>query len=500
MTTRFTTILLVLMCGLVTGLYAQSGLSPAPAGKGTGSIGTTPNDMWEVGLNVGHFFYAGDVTFNPGYGVGLHVRKSIDYVFSLRFDGLYGSASGENDGGSFQRRFESTYMSGTVFGVMSLNSLKWNKPVRSTSLYFMAGGGANNFETMYDEPIRDGSPQVETITQEGEWALHFAVGGGIGFRVNKRFNIAVEHQAAILFGSRADLADGYDPATNFRDIINFTSISLNYNLGNPNKNTEPLYWINPIEVVLDDVRQLQQQNSLAIEDSDGDGVIDAVDQEPNTPPDVPVDTKGRTLDSDRDGIPDYKDKEPYYVPRPGEVVDGAGVVTNPAYAPAAAGTVTGGGVSEDRVRELIDEALDEYRLTEEGSAVAEWFLPMIHFGVDSYTIKYSDYGTLAGIARMMKGNKNLRLVVTGFTDQTGPEAYNSQLSYQRARAVIEHLQNNHSIGRGRFVLEYLGQEGALVPSTSSYMNRRVEFRVAAPDDVEMDPPAPEINNTKGSGY
>ncbi|RME92451.1 MAG: OmpA family protein, partial [Bacteroidetes bacterium] len=31
----------------------------------------------------------------------------------------------------------------------------------------------------------------------------------------------------------------------------------------------------------------------------------------------------------------------------------------------------------------------------------------------------------------------------GFTDQTGPETYNAGLSYQRARAVIEHLTNQH---------------------------------------------------------
>ncbi|MBK7873772.1 MAG: hypothetical protein IPJ74_25500 [Saprospiraceae bacterium] len=46
-----------------------------------------------------------------------------------------------------------------------------------------------------------------------------------------------------------------------------------------------------------------------------------------------------------------------------------------------------------------------------------------------------------------------------------------------------------ALGRGRLVIQWKGQQEALVPSASSYMNRRVEFRVAAPEDVEMDPPS-----------
>jgi outer membrane protein OmpA-like peptidoglycan-associated protein len=117
------------------------------------------------------------------------------------------------------------------------------------------------------------------------------------------------------------------------------------------------------------------------------------------------------------------------------------------------------------------------------------FLPMIHFASESNQVKYSDYGTLAGVARVLKGNPNIRLVVSGHTDQTGPESLNDWLSYQRANSIIEHLVTNHGIGRGRLVLQWEGKKSALVPVTSSYMNRRVEFRVASQGDVEMDPPA-----------
>jgi len=47
----------------------------------------------------------------------------------------------------------------------------------------------------------------------------------------------------------------------------------------------------------------------ALQDSDGDGVPDQLDLEPNTPHGAEVDTHGRALDTDGDGVPDYRDKE-----------------------------------------------------------------------------------------------------------------------------------------------------------------------------------------------
>ena len=47
----------------------------------------------------------------------------------------------------------------------------------------------------------------------------------------------------------------------------------------------------------------------ALQDSDGDGVPDQLDLEPNTPNGAEVDTHGRAVDTDGDGVPDYRDKE-----------------------------------------------------------------------------------------------------------------------------------------------------------------------------------------------
>lgn len=486
--TKRTTLLLALalsVAGLANLQAQDSGATDYP----------TPKDMLEFGIGGGYAFIAGDVTHTPSYGVGLHFRKSLDYVFSLRFDGFYGQPMGEQTISEQQvRRFETTYIAGTGFGVISANSLNWNKSVRKTNLYAMIGVGGSYFKA---DSQSDGRKPVDgSFPDEGEFGFspHIAGGVGVAFRISKRMNIALEHQAFYVFGTRSDRMDGLDLGTNrFRDLLNFTALKLNFNIGNAAKASEPLYWINPLENVMSELSDIKEKQNQALNDSDGDGVPDLFDQEPNTPPGVPVDTKGRTLDSDGDGVPDYKDKEPYFPPRPGERVDEEGVVVNPI-------SPRDGGVSEDRVREIIAEELQNYSLRPGendggagggggGGQMAEWFLPMIHFSTDSDRLKYSDYGTLASIARMMKGNPSLRLVITGFADVSAGEAYNDVLSYKRAKSVVDHFVNTHGIGRGRMLIEWKGQNELLVPVGTSYMNRRVEFRVAQSGDVEMDPPA-----------
>lgn len=51
-------------------------------------------------------------------------------------------------------------------------------------------------------------------------------------------------------------------------------------------------------------------------DDDGDGVLNPLDQEPDTPKDCPVNTLGVALDTDNDGIIDCKEVETCHFPLP----------------------------------------------------------------------------------------------------------------------------------------------------------------------------------------
>jgi OOP family OmpA-OmpF porin len=450
--------------------------------------------MFEVGLHAGVPFVGGEVSPQFGYGGGIHVRIPLDHMFALRVDGLYAMAKGEQTGPA--RQFDNKWISGALFGVLTLNNMRFDRPIRKTNVYILGGAGYSSMEVTYTRSDEPRTPNPRTVKSNNPYV---AAGAGIAFRLSKRMNIGIEHITGLVPGANADQLDGIirtgGERTAFGDSFNYTNLRFNFNIGGGSK-SEPLYWVNPFEIALADIsKKANSRADLAISDSDGDGVIDVLDQEPDTAPDAIVDTKGRTLDSDRDGVPDHQDMEPYYTPRPGERINNQGVVENP---------IVGGGVTEERVIELIDQRLNQFEqnITNQGAqttnvnssaAMANLFLPMVHFSSASDVIKYSDYGTLASIARVIKGTPDLRIAVIGYTDQTGDEATNNELSYNRALAVISHLVNNHGISRGRLVLMWKGQEEALVPATSSYMNRRVEFRVAGPNDIEQDPPSMDFD-------
>jgi len=87
-------------------------------------------------------------------------------------------------------------------------------------------------------------------------------------------------------------------------------------------------------------------------------------------------------------------------------------------------------------------------------------------------------------------------VVRGYTDRVGNAANNQVLSYRRAKAVIDHLVNQHGINRSNLVLQYRGEENALVPLDKSFVNHRVEFLT---DDGTGEDPAPAGDSGRG-GY
>ena len=453
------------------------------------------HSMIEIGVRPSYMWVGGDVEAEAGYGAGFHVRKALDHIFSLRFDGLVGGSKGDNmRPAGRNRRFESDWASGTVFGVMTLNNFKWDGGVRKLNMYVMAGAGANWFESEFQDP--------EGIWQDGrnpdikrEFAPHGAGGAGIAYRISPRVNIGVEYQAIVTLGSRADLLDGYSTGSNFRDVQNVASLNLNFNLGNSAKRMEPRYWVNAFTPVREELDRVSSRIDDATTDSDGDGVVDAIDIEANTPAGVPVDTKGRTLDSDKDGVPDYRDLEPFFPPAEGESVDDNGVVLNRRNAP----------ISEARVQEMIDASLARYAERDRPSSTAvrtnsggEIFLPMIYFPINQATIRYSDYGTLSSVARVLQGNPGLRMVVRGYTDRTGNAANNVVLSYRRARAVVDHLVGQHGISRDRLILQYRGQDNAIVPLDKSVVNRRVEFLTGTAGESED--PAPAGYNGNQGGY
>src|SRR5688500_17684087 len=132
-----------------------------------------PKNMWELGIHGGHAFVSGDVEapFPAGYGFGLHIRKAINYTFSIRAEAMYQSSKGYDarassilsaerlygqniesspglaaysvDGAIYHRNYKANILSGTLEGLINMGNVLFHRPSGNTNLYFIAGVGLN---------------------------------------------------------------------------------------------------------------------------------------------------------------------------------------------------------------------------------------------------------------------------------------------------------------------------------------------------------------------
>lgn len=525
---------------------------------GQSSYSAKPKNAWELGVHFGHLFIDGDVdTKIPGgYGVGLHLRKAIHYVFSVRADFMYGQSKGidpqgwstTNFGGGLVERGSTGNFTGwdnyisspegwnpsykttqgylALQGVINIGNLLFHKDRNKWNWYTAIGVGLASHKAQLDlldangniytglEAIRgtdklltkagrkeiisdlenkyDGDYETSGFKKAGifrlgdETNIHvvFTASMGISRKLSNRFNLGLEHQLIL---SDNDYLDGIHfrsavDATNNNDISHYTNLRLGINLGNFDKVTEPLYWLNPLDAQMNDIAALKQRPILDLTDTDSDGIIDMLDQELDTPAGAPVDTRGIALDSDGDGVADYKDKEPYSPP--GYVVDKDGVANFEK-------------LTTSDVNKAIDIKLAAYKAS--NSDCGKWFLPMIHYDLDKATIKPEFYGHLHHVASVIKMCPDVCVAVVGHTDVRSSNNYNNALSYNRAENAINYLVSQYGIDRSRFKIMYGGEDAPLVSNSKRdkehYMNRRVEFRLCADGDTEMPRPTGSSNNT-----
>jgi OOP family OmpA-OmpF porin len=214
-------------------------------------------------------------------------------------------------------------------------------------------------------------------------------------------------------------------------------------------------------------------------DADGDGVADKFDLEKNTTPGVLVNSKGQTLDSDADGIADYQDREPFSPP--GFPIDSYGVAQQPDLLSEA------GRLVDDKFKVLKEDLPPPSSVTMlNDAAIVNTMLPALYFGVNSSGIGGRDLVVLGNVGNLMRTYPQLRLVVTGHSDKAGKEMNNPDVSYWRAKRVIDYLVSAFNISRSRFVLQYRANKDAVMESTHE-ANRRVQFRVATTEE-DMAPP------------
>ncbi|HZH36899.1 MAG TPA: hypothetical protein VEX65_06480, partial [Flavisolibacter sp.] len=137
--------------------------------QGTYNYPAKPRSMWELGLKGGSFMVAGDVpALFPGAGFGVHLRKALGYVFSLRLNYMYGVGKGLNWNASANYinntawaqngyrqatdprvfyNYKTNVQDLSLEGIFTLNNVRFHKSRSGIQIYGLVGIGAATYDT-----------------------------------------------------------------------------------------------------------------------------------------------------------------------------------------------------------------------------------------------------------------------------------------------------------------------------------------------------------------
>lgn len=315
----------------------------------------------------------------------------------------------ENGGGTYADLYQQAF------------ALPFEYKNRKDILDFLKDGMDDTYET-------DAQNAGERRPKLGDNTLRFSTTllAGMSYRLGKRINISLENRHTFL---RDDLLDGQQwqehpqgdaVLTGDWDSYNYVSLGLNYNLGK--RSVEPLWWINPLDYAygeLNNPRHMKLPKPV-FEDSDGDGVVDQLDREPNTPAGCPVDTHGVSLDTDGDGVPDCKDKQ---------------LITPTECQP----------VDEDGVGKCPEPECCK-NITAADASACPCDYPSLSFSGNATTLSANARTMLATVAAKMKDNPTCNITLTGYPETSKASQANCQ---RRLDAAKKYLVETEGISADR---------------------------------------------------
>lgn len=123
---------------------------------------------------------------------------------------------------------------------------------------------------------------------------------------------------------------------------------------------------------------------------------------------------------------------------------------------------------------MVDAAAMKKGLGEKGHIA----LYGIYFDTDKAVIKPESKPTLDEMAKLLNGQRDLRVFIVGHTDSQGSYDHNMQLSKARADAVAAALAGSYRIARTRLSTAGVGYLAPVGPNTTEdgrALNRRVEL-------------------------
>lgn len=255
-------------------------------------------NRWSVEAQIGatRALYA----YNSGYRMpvlglfhaGVGTRYMTNNLFGFQVDIAYDQFQNEKE----SLAFKSYYGRASVQGVFNAgNLLKFNDWTQHIGLLVHAGGG-------YSMMVAKNGNGVDNMG-------HVIVGASPIFKISERANINLDLSLTTnLSQSRTFDFTGTAP-TSQRGYIFSGAVGVAFYIGKNEKHADWYHPVDPLRKEVDSLKQVvntvqDKMNTLEsrvaqietdLQDTDGDGVADKFDLEPNSAPNAKVDTKGRQM-------------------------------------------------------------------------------------------------------------------------------------------------------------------------------------------------------------
>jgi hypothetical protein len=562
---------------ILTGLCAAMAMSPALAQETTGSAGrdmtyrgesydvldssyvpgrrmdqhrrflnnqynfpAKPRNMWEIGLHVGQYTISGDVPAllvwqKGGYGLGLHIRKALGYIMSLRLDYTYGIGKGlqwqpsENYSKNTAWNAPAKGYTGQIFYnykteahqlsldlVASTNNIKFHKAKTSVAFYGFVGIGANAYQTWVNT-TNDAAGGANYQTEFNNIIAKYP--GGIKYEDRKDVRHDLQDMMDDSYETSAENESGdrrpglfstkqLNPVATFGLGTQFR-ISKRVNISLEDRVTTVL---GTDEDLMDGQRWAEQTPGFPVITQNKDGInyfsiglnfnlgggsknveplywlnpLDYSYGELSNPRHMNL-PEPVLVDSDGDGIADQFDKCPG-TPA-GVAVDSHGCPMD----------TDGDGVPDDRDKQLITptecQPVDADGVGLNCPCHCEGDHHVVGCNIMAGSLMFSGKSSritpdmqsmLNSLAAQMAASPTCRVVIMG---GGGGSKLKEQLSWERVNNVIEYMSEHNNIDRSRFIFQYRNTAG--VPDNS------VMYRSANPGEegpANEPPPHPDLHH------
>ncbi|MBB78581.1 MAG: hypothetical protein CL844_06220 [Crocinitomicaceae bacterium] len=422
---------------------------------------------------------------------------------------------------------KTNYWRSSIQGVLNLgDALRFDTWTNRFGLLFHAGFGMSHMwlkedsrttQQVQDDPLFDGVDDMVNytfgLTPQIKLNNHFSLNANVQFTCHNRQSKTWDWRQDNIPENIRGGMDGY--------LFNL-SVGLTYYIGKKKTHAD---WTPTIYAVVFDntellshIKELQGQ----LQDDDGDGVINAKDQEPNSLPGAIVNSKGvsvidsdldgvedsrdlepnspkgaivnsngvSVIDSDKDGIEDSRDLEPNSLP--GSIVnsqgiaiidsDGDGIQDKFDACPLIPGLFSENGCPKSNkpvVQEPVKQVEVEDDVNDDIKEIMKRALRGVKFETNKSIILQRSFIYLDEVVSVMQDFPQYNLRIEGHTDNVGNDDSNLRLSKYRARACMDYLIAK-GIDPSRMRSEGYGETMPIESNQTAAgraENRRVEFKI-----------------------